>query len=114
MSSDRLMKCLYGYNTTTSSTDTNNFGNHATGIIKSMQILEAQFGNLQASSPSSVSNNINDVINNNNILVMNTSSYDHPDLPANSSLHSQQPLSQTNNCDNGCCEWDDEPPERLG
>jgi len=41
MSSDRLMKWLYGYNTTTLSADSNNFGNHAPGIIKSMQILEA-------------------------------------------------------------------------
>ena len=41
MSSDRLMKWLYGYNTTTLSVDSNNFGNHAPGIIKSMQILEA-------------------------------------------------------------------------
>jgi hypothetical protein len=78
------MKWLYGYNTTTSSADTNNFGNHVPGIIKSMQILEAQFGNLHASSPSSFSNNMNDVIN--NMLVLNTSSaYDHPELPGGSS-----------------------------
>jgi hypothetical protein len=90
MSSDRLMKWLYGYNTTTSSADTNNFGNHAPGIIKSMQILKAQFGNLHASSPSSVSNNMNDVIN--NMLVLNTSSaYDHSDLHGGLSSHSQQP-----------------------
>jgi len=88
MSSDRLMKWLYGYNTTTLSADTNNFGNHAPGIIKSMQILEAQFGNLHASSPSSVSNNMNDVIN--KILVLNTSSaYGHPKLLGGSSSHSQ-------------------------
>jgi len=98
MSSDGLMKWLYGYNKTTSSTDTINFDNHAPGIIKSMQILEAQFGTLHASSPSFVSNNMNNVINNNNMLVLNTSSaYDHPDLPGGSSSHSQHPSSQTNN-----------------
>jgi len=33
MSSDRLMKWLYGYKKATSLTDTNNFDNHAPGII---------------------------------------------------------------------------------
>ena len=88
------MKWLYGYNKATSSADNNNFDNHALGIKKSMQILVTQFGNLHASSPSFVSNNMNDVINN-NILVLNTSSaYDHPNLSGGSSSHSQQPLSQ--------------------
>jgi len=34
MSSDRLMKWLYGYDKTTSLTYTNNFDNHAPVIIK--------------------------------------------------------------------------------
>jgi hypothetical protein len=107
---------LYDYNKTTSLIDTNNFDNHAPGIIKPMQIPEAQFGNLHASSPSFVSNNMNDVINNNNMLVLNTYyAYDHPNLPGGSSSHSQQPSSQTNNvlamC-GGCCECDDNPPWR--
>jgi len=74
MSSDRLMIWMYGYNTTTPSDDTNDFGSHAPGIIKSMQMLEAQFGNLHASSPSP-----------------------SPDLLGSSSSNSQQPPSGANN-----------------
>ncbi|RHN51883.1 hypothetical protein MtrunA17_Chr6g0474091 [Medicago truncatula] len=96
MSSDRFMKWLYGYNTTTSSVNTSSFGNDVLGIIKSMQILEVQFGNLHASSPSSFINNMNDVIN--NMMMLNTSSaYDHPGLLGGSSSHSQQLSSHTNN-----------------
>jgi len=89
------MKWLYGYNTTTSSTD--NFGSHAPGIIKSIQMLEAQFGNLQASSPSSDNNTRNDVINNNKTMLNTSSVYAHLDLLGGSSSHPQHPSSEVNN-----------------
>lgn len=46
-----------------------NYGSHAPGIRKAMQILKVQFGNLASSSSSSVVNN-NDVINDNKINVV--------------------------------------------
>jgi len=93
MNNERLMKWLYGYNLTTkthdhslsdsnssSSVATNGFGSHAPGIIKAMEILEAQFGHQHASS---VNNNTNDV--NNNKRVLDTSvAHDHSDLPRGS------------------------------
>jgi len=44
MNSDRLKKWLYGYNTTTSSTYANSFGDHAPGILNAMQSLESNKG----------------------------------------------------------------------
>jgi len=81
MNTDRLMKWLYGYNLTTNSSSSsvasNDFGSHAPGIIKSMKILEAQFGHLHASS---INNNTNDVINNNMMVLDKSVAHDHPDL----------------------------------
>ncbi|RHN63965.1 putative transcription factor C2H2 family [Medicago truncatula] len=94
MNSDRLMKWMYGYNTTKSSADTNGFGSHAPGIIKAMQMLDTQFENLHASSPSS---DRNDVINNNKMVLNTSSAFAHLDLLGGSSSHSQQPPSETNN-----------------
>ena len=91
------MKWLYGYNTTTSSADSNNFGSHAPGIIKSIHMLETQFGNLHASPPSSDNNNMNDVINNNKMMLNTSSVYAHPSLLGGSSSNSQHPPSEANN-----------------
>lgn len=86
MNTDRLMKWMYGYNLTTNSSSssvaTNNFGSHAPGIIKAMEILEAQFGHPHASS---VNNNANDVINNNIMVLDKSVAHDHSDLPGGSS-----------------------------
>jgi len=90
MNIDRLMKWMYGYNTTTSSTNTDDFGSHAPGIIKSMQMLEAEFGNLRTSSPSSDNNNRSDVINDNKMALNTFSPYAHVDLLGGSSSHSQR------------------------
>jgi len=119
MNSDRLVQWLHGYNTTakiythsavdsnsSSSIGINNFGSHAPGILKSMQILEAQFGHLHTST-SSINININDdvIINNNNnnnnnmkMMTMNTSiASSHPDLHVGLSAQSQELPSQAIN-----------------
>jgi len=98
---------MHGYNTThsSSSVGTNNFGSHAPGILKAMEILEAQFGHLHtstSSSSSSINININDDIiinnnkNNNMMTTMNTSvaASSHLDLHVSLSLQSQELPSQ--------------------
>ncbi|RHN69194.1 putative transcription factor C2H2 family [Medicago truncatula] len=94
MNNNRLFQWMHGYNTTlkiythssfdydsSSSVGTNNFGSHAPGILKAMEILETQFGHLHtstSSSSSSININMNDDIiinnnkNNNMMMTMNT------------------------------------------
>src|SRR4051812_49013383 len=106
---DRMMRCFYvpspfkrirsnllSNNNYSSSTSTNTFTSHAPGIMKSMQMLEVQFGSLYASSSN---NNIEDVINVNNLMMnASTDSY-HLDHRGRLSSHSQGLLSHQINFD---------------
>ncbi|XP_024633575.1 probable serine/threonine-protein kinase DDB_G0271402 [Medicago truncatula] len=118
MNSERFFQWMNGYNTTpkinthssfnsdsSSSAGINNFGSHAPGIKKAMQILEAQFGHLQTSTSSinindDIINNNNKTANNNNnkMMKMNTSTTSsHLDLHVGLSSQLQELPSQTIN-----------------